>query len=80
MIEEIKVKASLIIELKSIRHWANKIPNALPEKLPGEYFLFLDKNGNVLFRGLDFHIAEAMDCFPVSVFRLESVSEKFNKK
>lgn len=80
MPKDIKVKATLIIELETKQDWVNKIPMCLPEKLPGEYFLFLDKNGNVLFRGFDFEVAKEFDCFPVSVFRLQSVSEKFNKK
>lgn len=71
--EIITVKAILIIELQSKMDWVNKIPNKLPTKIHGENFLFIDKNGNALFLGLDFQLAEEHKLFPVKVYRLESI-------
>lgn len=78
MSQSISVQATLIIQLDSKSDWVNKIPNKLPKKLNGEHFLFLDKNGNALFLGLDFKLAEENNLFPVKVYRLESVLQKIN--
>ena len=79
MIQEITIKARLIVELNTKEDWINKIPKRLPEKTPGEHFLFIDKNGNTLELGVDFRIAECDDTFPIKVYRTQSVSRKFNE-
>ena len=72
--EEIKVNAEFLFELKSKHEWVNKIPDILPGKTrAGESWVWLDKNNNVFERGADFIAAENHDAYPCRVYRLVSV-------
>ncbi len=71
----IEIEAEVILTLESKSDWISKCPERLPHnKRPGENYLFLDKNGNVLERGADFMAAEKLDTYPVKVYRLKPVS------
>jgi hypothetical protein len=68
--QKIAVQAELILTLNTFNDWCNKCPSHLPKKrTAGEYFLFVDTNGNFLFGGSDFMEAEKRRTFPVKVYR-----------
>lgn len=73
MMKKIGVFAEHILTLNSVLDWSNKCPAKLPNKRPGQYFLYLDKNGNVLENGSDFSEAEKRNTFPVKVYSLINV-------
>lgn len=78
--ESIKVKGELLLTLKSKDDWINRVPRHLPDKIRGgEQWLWVDKNGNVFECGLDFMVAEELDTYPCSVYRLCTVSSTKKK-
>lgn len=80
MIETITVKAELLMELKSKQEWINKIPRHLPnKKYESEKFLWIDKNGNQFERGADFTIADEKNLFPCRIYRVQTISDVYNK-
>jgi hypothetical protein len=75
MREKITVNGEFLFELKSKQDWVNKVPNILPEKTrSGEQWLWIDKDGNVFEKGLDFSAAERLDTYPCKVYRLQNVA------
>ncbi|MFA5243677.1 MAG: hypothetical protein WC380_00115 [Pedobacter sp.] len=73
--EKITVNAEFLFELKSKQDWVNKVPNILPEKIRGgETWIWLDKNGDVFERGLDFMAAETLNTYPCKVYRTINVA------
>ena len=74
-VETITVNAEFICELVSKRDWVNNIPDLLPKKAPGDYFIFRANNGNVFTSGLDFQIAEEKNLYPCRVYRPISIKE-----
>lgn len=73
--ENITVKGEFLFELQSKQQWLQKVPSILPEKTRGgEQWLWVDKNGNVFEKGLDFSVAEEKATYPCKVYRLQSVS------
>lgn len=77
-IVQIPIKAQLIATLNSYNDWFNTMPECLPERKETELRLYIDKNGNALSIGKDFRLAEENNTFPVSVYRLQRVSEVYN--
>lgn len=74
--ENISIKAKLILVLESKQDWVNKIPRKLPNKTRGsEKFLWIDKNGCVFETGADFASAERIESYPCNIYKLMSVSE-----
>ena len=65
----VQVKGDVVLTLYSFSSWVNKVPHNLPKKLPGESFIWIDKNGNGLFSGEDFAAAKNAGTFPVRVIR-----------
>lgn len=75
MPEKITVNGEFLFELKSKQDWINKVPRILPEKTrSGEQWIWIDKNGNVFERGLDFEAAQRLDTYPCKVYRLQNVA------
>lgn len=75
MSEKITVNGEFLFELKSKNEWIAKVPSILPEKTRGgEQWLWIDKNGNVFEKGLDFSAAETIDSYPCKVYRLQNVA------
>lgn len=68
--EKISLNGELIITLHNKKDWVKRIPHALPNKRPGEDFLFVDKDGNVFECGADFQAAEDYNKYPCKVYRL----------
>jgi len=71
--EVITVKAKLLFTIKSKTHWVNKFgSHLLPDKDPGEHYIYLDANGNALWAGIDFSATSQAGAFPVKVYHLYS--------
>lgn len=75
--EKITVNAEFLFELQSQEEWITKIPSILPRKIRvGESWIWVDANGNVFEKGLDFMEAEKNSSYPCKVYRLCSVSSQ----
>lgn len=66
--KKISVNVEFIYELKTKQDWINKVPSVLPNKAPGENFLFIDAADNVLVTGEDFAVAENEALYPVKIY------------
>lgn len=79
MDENITVKGELLFVLKSKLDWVNKVPSILPAKTRGgEQWIWVDRNGNVFEKGIDFEIAETLQTYPCKVYRLCNVASEIN--
>ena len=76
---EITVKGEFLFELQSKEEWINKVPHILPDKTrSGEQWIWLDKNGNIFEKGLDFEAAKLHNTYPCKVYRLQNVGSAYN--
>jgi len=66
----IEVEVEELLTLNSKKDWINKCPRLLPDKITEkDEFIFIDKFGRFLTKGIDFMVAEQQNCFPVKVYR-----------
>jgi hypothetical protein len=78
--EKVLVNAEFLFELRDKNHWVWSVPDILPEQTRvGERLIWLDKEGNVFERGIDFAAAEETITYPCRVYRPVSV-EVYRKK
>jgi hypothetical protein len=67
---KIEVEVEEIITLNSRQDWIKKCPYHLPDKIhERDEFIFIDKFGRFLHKGLDFIVAEKQGFYPVKVYR-----------
>jgi len=77
--EMIQVKAEFLFELKSKQDWINKVPRCLPDRIrAGEKLIWINVNGEVFERGLDFDVAEENNTYPCKVYRPVNVAWQKN--
>lgn len=77
--ENITVNGELIMVLTDKQDWLRKIPRHLPEERPGEQRIWVDRNGFIFERGLDFDAAEKLDTYPCKIYRLFPVHSQIPK-
>lgn len=79
--ENITLKAELLLELQSKEEWCRRIPKALPAKNRfGEQFLWVDKDGYVFEIGADFERATELQTYPCKIYRLFPVRTRTDTK
>jgi hypothetical protein len=74
MAEEIKIKATLVLEISCKSRWINMFPGALPELPMTEKYIWIDAKGNSATCGEDFATAEDNDTYPIKVYLIERIS------
>lgn len=77
---KIEINGEHIIALNTYQDWCDKIPEALGKRSNYDTHLFVDKEGNYLYIGEDFALAEKHDLFPVNVYKLQRTADYINSK
>lgn len=77
--EDITIKAELLLILDSKQDWINKVPRRLPQKKSDEEWVWIDAQGHAMVLGEDFSAAQSMKTYPVKVYRLVRAIEALKK-
>lgn len=69
--EDITIKAELLLILESKQDWINKVPKRLSAKTSkAEEWIWVDAKGHTMALGEDFSAAQTMKTYPVKVYKL----------